>query len=142
MKLNWKAVALVALMGCATTKNQGEYQIGYQSFECMGNCPVYKVRIDDRRNLTFEGIKNSKEGFSNDKLSKTEYERIVQLVRDLSDGDAEGPKLTATDAGGKELEVIIGTEKKVFAMESNNPKMIKLDSLMNQVLSSRGLISD
>lgn len=143
MKLNWKTVALVALIGCATTKNQTGFEIGYQSFECMGSCPVYKVRIDEQRNLTFEGIKNSKEGISNHKLSKSEYEEIVQLVSELSDGDAtEGLKLSATDAGGKELEVIKDAEKRVYAMEKNDPKMTKLDSLLNQVLLSRDLIND
>ncbi len=141
MKVSFKAVAFLFLLSCASINDKASYAIDLQSFECMGNCPVYKVSIESDRNMTFQGIKNSKEGVSTYKISKAEYAQVTEMLDEiLTEDTSVEPILSAVDSGGKEMVVIVDGEEKILALDTKKPRMKRLDAIMNQILSSRGLI--
>lgn len=141
MKLNWKIALFLMACGCAAVKNQSRYNVNLQSFECMGDCPVYHAKIDSLRNLTFEGTKNAKVGVLTYKISRSEYSSLTEAVDELiQNGATESLEVGSLDANSKEIEITAGNLRKVYAVNRNKPRTIKLDSIMNEILSSRGLI--
>lgn len=141
MKWNWSLIALLVVWGCVSNKNQSSYHIEYASFECMGKCPVYTVKIDSLRNLTFQGSENVRKGTWTYKISKKEYSGLVKELDELM---KEMPKdvisIHPLDSGGKELVVWVNGEEKVFSMENGKPRTAKLDSILNSILYVRGLM--
>lgn len=141
MKVSFKAIAFLFLVGCASINDKAGYAIDLQSFECMGSCPVYKVSIESDRSMTFQGIENSKEGISSYKITKEEYAKVTEALDEiLTEETSEEPTLSAVDSGGKEVVVKVGGEEKILTLDTKKPRMKRLDAIMNQILSSRGLI--
>ncbi|WP_436517541.1 DUF6438 domain-containing protein [Ekhidna sp. To15] len=142
MKRIWIIVFLLIVYGCASQKNQSTYAINYSSFACMGSCPVYKVKIDSLRNLNFEGIENVEVGLQRFKLNREEFRKVQNIVNEIAaKSNSDTINVSAIDSGGKELEVLIDGEKIVFTMENDKPRMEKLNSIIDEILSARGLIN-
>lgn len=139
MKFNWKIASLFVLLSCVNARVATKYGLSVQSFECLGNCPVYLLRIDSLRNLSFEGNKNVKLGDYKDKISRSEYAYLTQIIDGLSDAELTGLEVGSLDGNNKEFVISKGALRNVLKVDNNNPQMLKLDSMINQILASRGL---
>ncbi len=141
MKENWVIVILLGVVGCAVNNNQSAYNIAYSSFECMGECPVYNLEIDSLRNLTFEGIENVKKGIETYRITKKEYNELTSAVNEfVTDAQDRSINIHAVDSGGKELVVVKNGKEQAFSVENGKPRTKRLDSVVNSILSARGLI--
>ncbi len=63
---------------------QKEMIISYSKGACLGNCPVYDLRIFEDGSAEYKGIKNvKKRGAVNTKLSKEEFMAFSKLLKNL-----------------------------------------------------------
>ncbi len=134
---------LFSLGYCKVAEKEAKYNLNVQSFECLGNCPVYSFSIDSLRVLRFNGLNHSKEGMHQFRLTKYEYGRLVTVLKDNIKEEKEGSLIAGTlDSSNKEIHVINANTNLVLRVEKNNPSSMKLDSLLNQILKTRSLIND
>ncbi len=140
MKFNWRIGWLLMVFGCVNAKNEALYNLNLQTFECMGNCPVYEVKIDSLRNLSFKGYKNVKSAHYEGKISRSEYASLVQMMDEVMLDGPSSLEVGSVDDSNKEIVITKRDSRKILKVQKENPQMIKLDSMVHRILSVRGLL--